>query len=149
MPDYSQGKIYKLTCSETDKVYIGSTIQVLEERYWAHKAKDNHCITKDFINPKIELIQSYPCETREELLWKEREYQEKTECVNKCLPIRSKEERNSRSSMFYQRHKAKLLSHAGEKFTCECGGKYTRHHKSTHFKSKKHLNYVAGLNINR
>ena len=29
-----------------------------------------------------------------------------------------------------------------EKFTCECGGKYTYSQKSTHFKTNKHLNYI-------
>ena len=29
-----------------------------------------------------------------------------------------------------------------EKFTCECGGKYTYGQKSTHFKTNKHLNYI-------
>ena len=31
MPDYSQGKIYKLKCYTTGKFYIGSTYNPLEE----------------------------------------------------------------------------------------------------------------------
>ena len=40
MPDYSQAKIYKLTC-ETGKVYIGSTIRLLSNRMCKHKEEHN------------------------------------------------------------------------------------------------------------
>jgi len=29
-----------------------------------------------------------------------------------------------------------------QKFACECGGKYTHHHKAIHFKTKKHLYFI-------
>ena len=37
MNKYSNGKIYKITSSKTNKVYIGSTIQPLKERFRCHK----------------------------------------------------------------------------------------------------------------
>jgi len=33
-----------------------------------------------------------------------------------------------------------------EKFNCDCGGKYTRDHKTRHLKSQKHIKYVQSLN---
>jgi hypothetical protein len=39
----------------------------------------------------------------------------------------------------YETNRAKLH----EKFTCECGGKYTYHHKTHHLKTKKHLAYIC------
>ena len=47
--------IYKITC-ETGLIYIGSTTRPLKERLRKHK-KDI-CRCKDFINPKIELIEN-------------------------------------------------------------------------------------------
>jgi hypothetical protein len=38
MSKYSEGKIYKLTSSQTDKVYIGSTIRSLNVRFSNHKS---------------------------------------------------------------------------------------------------------------
>jgi hypothetical protein len=32
MPDYSNGKIYKLVSDKTDMIYIGSTVRSLKER---------------------------------------------------------------------------------------------------------------------
>tara|TARA_R110000787_G_scaffold118265_1_gene229097 strand:+ start:86 stop:709 length:624 start_codon:yes stop_codon:yes gene_type:complete len=34
-----------------------------------------------------------------------------------------------------------------EKFNCDCGGKYTFTHKSSHFKTKKHIHYINNLEI--
>ena len=37
MPDYSNGKIYKITCNETYRCYIGSTTKTLTRRFQQHK----------------------------------------------------------------------------------------------------------------
>jgi predicted GIY-YIG superfamily endonuclease len=37
MPDYSNGKIYKLVSDKTAMIYIGSTTQDLNERLSGHK----------------------------------------------------------------------------------------------------------------
>ena len=158
MPNYENGKIYKLTCSETDKVYIGSTTRTLAERMCKHREKENDCASKDFINPKIELIETYPCETKEQLLWKEREWIENTDCVNKVFPIVTKEEYNikrekrrkehreenrERLNAVEKKYRENNQDRINEKFTCECGGKYVYSNKARHLKSKKHLNYVS------
>jgi hypothetical protein len=39
MPDYKNGKIYKLWSPEGDEIYIGSTIQPLYARLSAHKKR--------------------------------------------------------------------------------------------------------------
>jgi len=46
---------------------------------------------------------------------------------------------------YQEQHKDELRAKANEKIDCECGGRYTRRNKSTHMKSKKHLNYVNNL----
>ena len=37
MPDYLNGKIYKIVCNITGLVYIGSTAQALSQRLQGHK----------------------------------------------------------------------------------------------------------------
>ena len=37
--NYSNGKIYKITSNQTDKIYIGSTILSLEKRLVGHKTE--------------------------------------------------------------------------------------------------------------
>lgn len=78
MPDYSKGKIYKLCSNQTDKVYIGSTVQELEERLRKHQVhykrflENKTCYISSFEIVKyedvyIELIEEYPCNSKEEL----------------------------------------------------------------------------------
>jgi len=150
MPNYQNAKIYKLICSKTNRVYIGSTTQKLKQRKWQHKDSYNPCCSKDFINPEIYLIENYPCNSNSELLTKEREYIENNECVNKQLPGRTgkesskanyeknKKELNKKSREYHEDNKEELNKKAREKMTCECGGKFTRANKSIHFKTKKH-----------
>ena len=153
MPNYSQGKIYKVTCGETSKVYIGSTIErYLSTRFSKHKKKENRCETKHFIEPKIELLEEYPCETKEKLLWREREWYEKTECVNKNRPVitfeENKERKRKSQYKYREENKERLNEKAKEKIQCECGGKFLKRHKSTHFKTKKHQSFVSALKTN-
>jgi len=44
-------------------------------------------------------------------------------------------------SEWYNRNKEKL----SKKHICECGGKYTRDHKETHYKTIKHQNYIQSI----
>jgi len=84
MPDYSKGKIYCIKSPNTDKVYIGSTTQQLKGRYNHHKySKD--CASKvifEYDDVYIELIENYPCNSREELEKYEGKLQREIECVN-------------------------------------------------------------------
>ena len=41
MPNYQNGKIYKLVCDDPEKIYIGSTTQRLSARLSSHKKKKN------------------------------------------------------------------------------------------------------------
>ena len=75
MPNYQNGKIYKLVCSDTGNIYVGSTCKTLNARLSNHKSKTfNQCSSKSFINPKIVLIESFSCNSKQELELKEREY---------------------------------------------------------------------------
>ena len=70
--------VYKLTCAETGKVYFGSTGHDINHR----RSKGwYHCTCKDFINPKMEVLEHI--EDTTERLNKELEYIQNNDCVNK------------------------------------------------------------------
>jgi hypothetical protein len=101
MVNYQLGKVYKITSPQTDKVYIGSTAQVyLSSRLTGHvrdfkmfeKGKGKFLSSFEIIkfgDAIITLLEDYKCETKEQLLRKEREWIEKTTCVNKNIPTRT------------------------------------------------------------
>jgi hypothetical protein len=65
---YSKGQIYKIVSPNTDKIYIGSTILTLNQRFSNHK--NDRCKSLDIINAgdaTIKLICNYPCKKKIEL----------------------------------------------------------------------------------
>jgi hypothetical protein len=95
MPDYQNGKIYKIT-GTTDEgeelIYIGSTTQKLCLRLGGHKRylkNDENVSSKQVVscsNCLITLIELFPCNSKEELLARERYYFDLYDCVNKFKP---------------------------------------------------------------
>ena len=89
------GKIYKIVCNITKEVYIGSTCDTIEERLKTHHQKNNRAVSKLILargDYYIELIEDYPCETKPQLLWRERHYYDTVDCINLVPPIVSAEE---------------------------------------------------------
>jgi len=115
------GKIYKITSSKTDKIYIGSTCLPLEQRLSIHKSS-----YKVFLNGKrrnvssfeivkyedcnIILIEEIQYETNNQLLDRERFYIEtNNNCVNLYIPNRTKEE-------YYQAYKTKIIQYNKQRY---------------------------------
>ena len=109
---YQKGKIYKLVDNTNGNIYIGSTIQSLTKRKSQHKAiGNNKCMSKLIIangDYDIILIENYPCDSKDELLKRERYYIDNTDCINKTLPGRTGAE-------WYQDNKERLLDKAKNK----------------------------------
>ena len=95
MPDYQLGKIYKIECNVTGKVYIGSTCEPTLARRLASHVGHYRCYLKgtfyNFIssfkifengNYCIVLLEKYPCDTKDELLARERHWCNELECIN-------------------------------------------------------------------
>jgi hypothetical protein len=115
MPNYQNGKIYKLVNTEGTLTYIGSTCQSLAQR----KAK-HHSNYKCWKNGKVHFVSSYkifdddeegcqivlleafPCDSKIELEKRERHYIESNTCINKYRPTRTDKE-------YYEDNKPKLL----------------------------------------
>jgi len=99
MPNYQNGKIYKLHSYDNDLVYIGSTVRSLSQRLGGHKTnfKENRPTTSKQLfqqsdNVMITLIKEVPCNSRHELEAEERKYIESVDCVNKYIPTRTRDE---------------------------------------------------------
>ena len=106
MPNYKDGKIYKIVCNITDECYIGSTTEpTLARRLSGHvgsykswKAGKNKKVRSyDIIDRgdyKIYLIESYPCNSKDELISREgeiiRQNRMSCECINYSTPGRTK-----------------------------------------------------------
>ena len=92
--DYKYGKIYKIVCNTTGYQYIGSTCNpYLSTRLSGHRSdytqylkNITHYISSFEVlknnNYDIILIESYPCETKDQLHARERFYIINNECVN-------------------------------------------------------------------
>ena len=95
MVNYKNGKIYKLVNDELNLTYYGSTCNELRKRLSGHKTKKNICTSKIMFESgevKIYLVEKFPCNDRLELNQRERYYIENNECINKCIPNRTKKE---------------------------------------------------------
>ena len=95
MERYQRGKIYRIVCNITGKTYIGSTCKrLLSERLTGHKkqyrdwlnGKSNYTSSFDILeggNFYIELLELVPCNSKDELLTRERYHINTTDCTNK------------------------------------------------------------------
>ena len=97
MPDYQNRKIYKLWSPQgkEDEIYIGSTCDELYKRKSAHKClKDcqSKILFQKYTDVRIEVIEEYPCNNKQELQKKEGEYIRNNKCLNKNIPDRTKQE---------------------------------------------------------
>jgi hypothetical protein len=104
--DYKNSKIYKIIDIAYTKMYIGSTTQTLTKRFSTHKSlykmwkngKGSFLSSYELFNEfgldncKIELIENYSCNSREELHRKEGEYIKQNKCVNKIISGRTDKE---------------------------------------------------------
>jgi Uri superfamily endonuclease len=97
MPDYQKSKIYKLWSPSKNLVYYGSTVQALSQRLAEHlsRKKKISCVSYlilDCEDYKMELVEEYPCNNKQQLLKKEAEYIKNNECCNKAIPQRTYKE---------------------------------------------------------
>lgn len=157
---YKNGKIYKLVNNYNDKIYYGSTCCPLSKRlhrHRNHKLKSVVGMVDNLYDLKIILVENYPCETKEQLLMRERYYIDNFECVNKCVPITTKEENKQKDKLRYENNKEHILNtgkiyreknkEKRKKITnCPCGGKYQYSNKSQHLKSIIHKTYLKNNN---
>ena len=133
MVNYRDGKIYCLRSHQTDKVYVGSTTQILSKRKGEHK-KDYKRWNNDkahyissfelcaYADMYIELIELYPCDIKSELSRREGEIIRDLNCVNKIISgrtrgeyyIDNKDKMDSVSTEYYKNNKDKINNRHAE-----------------------------------
>jgi len=90
MPDYQQGKIYRLVSNKTEDVYYGSTTRSLTHRRNQHKNKpdcSSHKMFTDDAIVTIVLVEYFPCDTKMELNARELFFIENNPCINMIKPF--------------------------------------------------------------
>jgi hypothetical protein len=182
MAKYLKGKIYKIINDETDKIYIGSTYGSLWKRFSRHKNEYSLWVedrTRQFKSSfellpfgsaRIELIEDFPCNSKEELLTREQFYmnENKLKCVNKLNAILTHDERKVyrlkwyhehsdrskkyrednaehiqiKSAEYYEENKEHLNAIRSEKITCDCGSEIRRDSKARHLRSIVHQTWL-------
>ena len=107
--NYNNGKIYKIEAlnGEEGDIYIGSTTkQYLSQRMTAHRndynkwkqGKHNKVTSYDLFekyginNCEIILLENCPCDSKDQLHARESHYIKTLDCINKCIPGRTKKE---------------------------------------------------------
>lgn len=156
--DYSKSVIYAIKSKDPTipQVYIGSTIDILS-RKWSHVdayLSGDHTPLYEFIREhgggsmwEIEIIEEWPCETRDELLVRELFHMVNlSHPLNAARPMSSKKLRTLTNLNDYDRAMADELiakDEAAEKarmFTCsECGAKYKPRTKLVHNTTATHI----------
>jgi hypothetical protein len=158
MNKYHNSKIYKITDNTSDKIYIGSTIQTLQQRLQGHKSsakscKDGYgCASKQIIDNgdyTIGLLEEFQCETKKELCQKEQEYLDKYIDYNLVNKVKSHITPEDMKARYWKNRDfilVKKKAYDSVYHTCECGGGYSMSHRARHLKSKRCQEYFNKKN---
>ena len=167
MVNYNNGKIYKIECLSGDPndIYIGSTTkEYLSQRMDTHRnnykcwkgGKTGKMMSFNLFdkygveNCVITLIESVNAITKNELQSREAFYIRTMNCVNKYIPLRTRQEYKKRYSeinhekiseqnkIYYEKNKDIIAEKANKRYLCECGTEISKRHKSEHNKTKRH-----------
>ena len=123
---------------------------------------------------EILLVESFPCDYKDELLARERYWTNKIDCINKNKPglfnelgrvewnkqynVEHQEQIHKYNKQYYVEHQKQIhgknkqyyadhKDSLNEKQYCKCGGMYTLTHKSQHMKTSKHRKYIQSETI--
>jgi len=149
MPDYQQGKIYKIYSDDIaiPEVYIGSTTQTLIRRFDTHRCeygkgyiRNGTCSSSrlfhkygGFMKFKIILMEDYPCSTLEELSAREQIIID--EYGDNCVNERASDRKNPNVC-------EKRRIYRNRKIECECGKFVSYCNIIRHKKSTIHLSRI-------
>tara|TARA_R110001606_G_scaffold3605_1_gene16115 strand:- start:139 stop:780 length:642 start_codon:yes stop_codon:yes gene_type:complete len=139
---YENGKIYKIVDNTNDDIYIGSSTESLIIRLTKHKSdykrylegKRNYVSSCDIIKNndyKIELLELYPCNNRNELEARERLFIENNICVNKRIPSRNQKE-------YYEINKVKIIERTKQHYI-KNKKQIQEYHKEHYKLNREHL----------
>ena len=120
-PRYQRGKIYTITC-EDGAIYVGSTIQTLNERFNRHINDERCSISKyihnnyngDYSKCKIKLYKNYPCNNEKVLNKKEGQITKLLGTINHRIEGRTRDEYEEYKKRYYEDNKKTILKKCKE-----------------------------------
>jgi len=124
MEKYQRGKVYAIICRKTERRYIGSTCEpTLARRLAEHvgdfkkweKGEKNYITSFDIIRDGdyyIVLLESYPCNSKDELRMCEQKHIDLCECLNKRKAFQSEEEWKQYQKQYYEQNREEKLEYA-------------------------------------
>ena len=134
---YQNGRIYKIVNNVDDEIYVGSTCLPLSKRLYYHKCDRNkkslpcyqHLNKIGWENVSIILVENYPCNSKEELLARERyHYDILKPSLNGYRPFVTREEHLTNRKEYYVQNKDAI---------CESKKEYYEKNKYAICESKK------------
>ncbi len=118
MVNYQNAKIYAIKSNLGDKIYVGSTTKkYLSSRMTEHRSgwkEERACMSRGLFdeygveNCYIELIELFPCKSKDELKMRENHYISSLVCVNKNRAIITPEERKEYVAEYYEKNREKI-----------------------------------------
>ena len=176
MPNYQQGKIYTLRCyTDTSLIYVGSTTKKLCDRKSNHKFNSIKCPENSLYkvildngcwnNWYIELVENFPCNSKEELEKREGEVMREIGTLNSKIPrglkqqdnpnykseyqkvikedvvftIKKKENKKEYDKEYREKNKEKIQERKKTvKIICECGCEILKDGQAKHLRTEKH-----------
>lgn len=128
--NYKNGKIYCIRSPNTDMIYIGATAQVrLCNRMKSHRKSSNRTTSRKIIqagDAYIELIENFPCNSKEELNAREAYFIRRPEynkfCINIVYKLFCPHDRKYHLCVLC--HGPGICSHNKRRYRCkDCNGK--------------------------
>jgi len=155
--NYQNGRIYQILNHINDDIYVGSTTQSLSKRFSWHKGdstkekKQNYKLYRAMKeigseNFYIELIENYPCNTKEELIAREQYYIRERGTLNSLIPgrnlaeykIECRDQILQNKRLYYQKNK-EIINKKAREFSAKNTEQRKKHYQE-HKEEKKLYN---------
>ena len=104
--------------------------------------------TEYYIDNQIHILEKckqYREEHKENILEKCKQYREEHKTEIKQYRDEHKEHISEYHKQYRTDNQEKIKEHKNQKYTCDCGSRYTTQNKARHFKSHKHLEFIRQL----
>ena len=146
-------RIYKLSSPHTDRVYVGSTVQTLNQRLANHRCNysaGKNCGSCELLklgeyDVEIELLEEIEIEHNEDpkRYCCEQKWMDCTENTCNILRADKTAHRAEYIKEYHKEHKEEIIRYKAEKITCDCGSMVSRSGMARHRRTEKHRKLMA------
>ena len=139
--------IYKIWKEDCDECYIGSTVD-FAHRKRTHKHSCNNPKSQEYTFKIYSHIRanggwcSWNMDIIEECETRDREIELIKELKPSLNTFTYDFDGKEWWKNYNEKNFEKIKLNKNKKHSCECGGKYTQHHKSRHFRTQRHQNFI-------